>query len=416
MANTRRDFLRLSVAPAGALLLAACGGGSNATAIESPLAPPTAADPTPTPDPSPVAPPASHGPLPEWVATLPLWQWHEIPNTALSSVEPTVRPLGITGPRSKVDAWCGATLKRRDSVYMLGAAGGHGDYAGNEVDALQLNAATPQWVQLRGPTSNADIVNATQFYLDHRPAATHTYHATQFIEPLNRMMVFGGGGLNGPFPAAPSDFPYKGDKRSFSFNLATGDWDAPDYVALFPGTGDPTACLCVKHPWTNDVYYSRSYGTGWYRWTCVSNTWTRLSSVSRAPWYAGAAIDPLRGRMLLVGGYGSVAPEVRRLDGTPIAVQFLGLGVGSLTLGGQPSVVYDETNDRFVVACNVGTGINVLRVHPETWSVDDPGVTGPTPAARPNGLFNSVQYVPELRGMVVVNRYDGNAFFVRTAN
>lgn len=349
------------------------------------------------------------------MAALPLWQWHEIPNTALSSVDPAVRPLGATGPRSKIDAWCGAALKRQGSVYMLGAAGGHGDYVGNEVDALHLNTATPQWVQLRGPSVNADVLNVSQFYLDGRPAATHTYYTTQFIESLNRMMVFGGGGLNGPFPAPPIDFPYKGDKRSFSFNLATGDWDAPDYVALFPGTGDLTASLCVKHPWTDDVYYSRSYGSGWYRWTRVSNTWTRLSDVSKSPWYAGCAIDPLRGRMLLVGGYSASAPEVRGLDGTPVSVVFSGLGASALTLSGYPCVTYDETNDRFMVAFNSGGSINILRVHPETWRVDEPTMTGVVPAARLNGLQNAMQYVPEFRGFVVANRYDGNVLFLRTA-
>ena len=42
--------------------------------------------------------------LPAWVSALPLWEWHAIPNTALSSVEPTPRPLGITGPASKIVA------------------------------------------------------------------------------------------------------------------------------------------------------------------------------------------------------------------------------------------------------------------------------------------------------------------------
>jgi hypothetical protein len=422
-AASRREFLRLSALPASALLLAACGGGSSASAVESPTAPPVdvvpppgpTPTPTPTPEPSPVTPAPASGPLPDWVAALPLWQWHEIPNTALSSVDPTVRPLGITGPRSKIDAWCGAALKRHGSVYVLGAAGGHGDYAGNEVDALQLNTATPQWAQLRGPSGNTDILNATQFYLDKRPAATHTYYATQFIEPLNRMMVFGGGSLNGPFPTAPLDFAYKGDKRSFSFDLATADWDAPDYVAQFPGTGDPTACLCVKHPWTDDVYYSRNNGSGWYRWTRVSNTWVRLSGVSRSPWYAGCAIDPLRNRMLLVGGYDHLPPEVRGLDGMPVPAVFSGLGAGALTLGGYPCVSYDETNDRFMVAFNSGASIKLLRVHPETWRVDEPVMTGVVPVARPNGLHNAMQFVPELRGLVLANRYDGDVVFMRTA-
>lgn len=358
------------------------------------------------------------GTLPDWVAALPLWQWYEIPNTALSSVDPAVMPLGVTGPRSKIDTWCGACLKRSGSVYMLGAAGGHGDYAGNEVDALALNVATPQWTQVRGPTANADIVDAAQFYLDNRPAATHTYYATQFIESANRMVVFSSQGLNGPsmFAAPPVNYPYGGDKQSFSFNMATGDWDAPDYIAQYPGTGDFIAAMCVKHPWTDDVYYSKCYGSGWYRWASSANSWTKLSSVSKAPWYAGAAIDPLRNRMLLVGGYSPSAPEIRALDGTLIPATFSGLGAAALTLSGYPGVQYDEATDCYIVAFNAGATIKLARVHPETWLVDEPVMTGSPPAARMNGLQNAMQYVPELKGFVLANKHNGNVFFIRTSH
>ena len=399
--NTRREFLHLAAAPVSSLLLAVC---DRAAAAETSL--------PPVP---PSASPAATGTLPLWVATLPLWQWHEIPNTALSSVDPAVRPLGNTGPRSKIDAWCGACLKRRGSVYMLGAAGGHSDYAGNEVDALALNVTTPRWTQLRGPTSNADIIGRAQFYLDRRPSATHTYYATQFIENLNRMLVFASGGAYGPFPPAPSDWPYVGSRRSFSFNVATGDWDPPDYVAQFTGIGDDiNGALCVKHPVTNDVYYSRNYAPGWYKWESATNTWSMLSKTGRSPWYCGAAIDPLRNRMLIVGGYSALPPEVRNLNGAKVAVAFAGLGATALALSGYPSVIYDETMDRYIVAFNSGNAIRILRVHPETWHVDEPAMTRKAPTARTNGLQNAMQYVPELRGFVVANRYDGNVYFVRT--
>lgn len=306
---------------------------------------------------------------------------------------------------------------------MLGAAGGHQDYAGNEVNALQLNTETPKWAELRAATGNENIINApAQFYKDYRPSSTHTYNATQFINSLNRMIVFASPGINGStiFPAAATDFPYKGSSRSFSFNMNTNDWDSPDYIAQYTAGEDFTGCLCVKHPVTEDVYYSRnskdSYNSatigGWFKWSPTNNTWTRLSPVSRYPWYAGSAIDPKRNRMLIVGGYNAANPaEVRDLNGTQINVTFTG---PSLQLGSYTGVIYDESLDKFLVFDNTNP-IRVLRVDPVTWSVDIPTISGSAPTQRMNGINNSAQYVPELKGFVIANKHDGNVYFVRTA-
>lgn len=353
--------------------------------------------------------------LPPWVAALPLWQWYEIPGTALSSVDPRPTPPGMTGPSAKIDAWCGASLKRHGSVYMIGAAGGHADYAGNEVDALALSVSHPAWEQLHPPSPGSDIINQTQFYLDRRPSSAHTYYASQFVDRLNRMVLFASQGIAGAFPKAPPGFPFVGDRRSASFDVGAGEWDSPDYIAPFPGSGDFTACLCVKHPLTGDVYYSRNYGDGWYQWTPSANRWLKLSAETRSPWYAGAAIDPTRQRMLVVGGYSQRPPEVRNLDGSIARVLFGGLGAESLTVAGYPGVIYDESLDIFVVLHNSEGKIRTLRVDARNWRVDAPRMSGDVPAARMNGILNSVQFVPELRGFVVANRHAGNVLFVRTS-
>ncbi len=356
--------------------------------------------------------------LPTWVSNLAIWQWYAIPNTALSSVDPNPIPPGVTGPSSKIVAWCGAALKRQGSVYMLGAAGGHADYAGNEVDALQLNTASPHWVQLRPPSATNMIIDASQFYLDLRPSATHTYYASQFINARNRMLVLPSGAMDfaGGLPAPPAGWPYpRGGGYTFTFNMATNDWDAPDYVPVYTGGGDPTACLVAKHPTTEDIYYNR-YGQGWWKWTQSANTWTKVNNNnSGAGNYAGAAIDPTRNRMLVVGDYsGGYPPHVLDLNGNDVPVSFGGMGGGALTMSGYPGVVYDEASDRFLVVYNSGGSVRVLRVHPSTWVVDQPATTGSTPAARQNGIMGSVQYVPELGGIVLATTYNGNVYFMRT--
>ena len=300
---------------------------------------------------------------------------------------------------------------------MLGAAGGHADYAGNEVNALNLLADQPAWAQLRAPSANTDVINKGAFYLDKRPAATHTYYASQFIDRLDRMVVFCGLGLSGPFPDLPIGYPYTGSSRSYSFNVGKGDWDAPDYIAQFPAdVADLYACLCVRHPLTGDVYYSRNAGNAWYRWTSSANRWDRLSGFSRGSWYAGAAIDTKRNRMLVVGGYTAVAPMVLNLDGSIQQVSFGGLGASALTLsGGYPGVVYDESNDLYIVVFNADGNIKILTVRASDLYVDSPTLRGPTPAARTNGIQNSVQYVPQLKGIVIANNYYGDVYFMKTA-
>ncbi|MBH9576513.1 hypothetical protein [Inhella proteolytica] len=280
-----------------------------------------------------------------------------------------------------------------------------------------MNVDAPRWEQLRAPSANEAIINGTQFYLDKRPSATHTYYATQFIESQDRLMVVASPGISGAlFPPAPPNFAYTGSARSFSFNLATGDWDDPDHVAPYPGQGDFTACLCVKHPVTDDLYYSRNYAEGWYRWTAATRRWDRLSSASRSPWYCGAAIDPVRNRMLTVGGYSPTAPQVLSLEGVNLGVRFGGLGAEALTVSGYPAVVYDDVLDRFLCLFNGPDGrIKLLSVHPQTWEVSKIELQGSEPMARPNGLLNAPQYVPELRGVVLTNSYTGNALFLRTS-
>jgi len=361
---------------------------------------------------------AQTAPMPAWVKNLPLLQWYAIPNTKLSSVAPNPTPLGNSGPASKIITWNGATLKRQGSVYLLGAAGGHADYAGNEVDALKLNTETPRWVELSPPTPNNQIINRSQFYLDLKPSATHTYYGTQFINARNRMVVVASPGMDSSaLPPSPANWPYADVAvHTFSFSLATNTWDKPEYFAKYTGGGDYIAALVVKHPVTEDIYYSRCYSGGWWRWTQATNTWSKLSDATRAPWFAGAAIDPNRNKVLIVGG-DSLA-EVRDLNGNRIPVTFGGLGAVALRLGGYTGVVYDEVNDVFLVVYNnAATGhISILRVNAATWFVDALPVTGIPPANRQNGIHNSVQYVPELGGIVIANAYTENVMFMRTSS
>lgn len=366
--------------------------------------------------------------LPAWVSALPLWQWYEIPNTALSSVEPATAQTAalkrLNGPKAKIEAWCGATLRRQGSVYMLGAAGGHADYAGNETDALVLNTANPAWVELRAPSLAADIYNLVSVYGDNRKAAQHTYWATQYDQINDRMLILSAGGMNDSgIPAAPANYPYPSGSPAISMAFQYGgvnDWLPPDTLPVMPYTlknGD----LCCADSATGEIFINSSATNGgpgvMYKRDPATGTWASVGSWYASDFYAGSAINPNTKQMLVVGGFSPTqAPRVRStVNAASVPVTFGGLGPDALVTGHvYPGAVWDEANGNFLVFANTSGGsINVLRVSAD-YVVDQPTISGSI-ANRPGGVCNAVQYVPELKGVVIANSYTGNVKFMRTA-
>ena len=127
------------------------------------------------------------GPLPSWVNALAIGQWYEIPNTKMSSL-----PNEIGGSWNKVDAWNSFVADPRTSKVYSVATGGHGDYWGNEVDALELELETPRWVEVLARTPQASYITCSEYYADGRPTARHTYYGVTLDEFNDRIMLFGG--------------------------------------------------------------------------------------------------------------------------------------------------------------------------------------------------------------------------------
>ncbi len=359
--------------------------------------------------------------LPSWLSGRGVLQWGDVPNTSLQTFDATV-PLpsgGYYGPReSKLTAWCGGALKRTGSVYMLGAAGGHNDYAGNEVQTLNLNANAPAWAQPRGASAWADILNTAPAYLDGRRSATHTYYSTQFDNVSNKFVVMPAPGMGAPgrWPEPPSGFAYNDQYMPTTFNVATGDWDAFLSNTTWPqANGDFTAAGCCSNPLTGEIYYARLASSG-RMWKYIPSTkvWTQLGQAYHNN-YAGLALDHTRGRMLSCGDFGgTLPPRIYSTAGVQVSVTFGGLGGSVLQSGGYPGIVYDEVRDSFWVFFNTNP-VTIYEVTAGGLVVSQPSMTGTMPASRVNGIHTSVQYVPELKGVMFHNSYSGNVKFMRTA-
>lgn len=367
--------------------------------------------------------------LPLWLQTAdggslpPLWKWVDVPASNLSSCPPTwagpgTVPPGIYGPRSKIDAWCGATLKRSGSVYLLGAAGGHGDYAGNEVNAIALSDDAPSWVELRPSSVYADMLTDAVAYLDYRRAATHTYCSTQFDQVNNRMLIVCDGGMDtGLLPAPDPGWPWQRsiNRPLMAFDLGTKDWLAPGTLAAIPANVGGTDGMCCAKPDGTEIYAA---GLGWttiQRYTVATNTWDAIGPSGYIVGH-GSAMDPDRNQILIVGlDVGSSTPRLFDITaGANLSVSWGGLGPTPIQAK-YAGAVYDEENGNYLVATNSGSVIELYRVNPDTYVIDAPTVAGTKPAARLWNMHNAMQYVPELRGIVLANSYTGNLKFMRTA-
>jgi hypothetical protein len=310
-------------------------------------------------------------------------------------------------------------------VYLIGASGGHADYAGNEVNALDLSAATPKWTMIGAPSANVDIVDAAAVYLDGRRSSTHTYYGQQFDDRNDRLVILPAPGMGwSSLPRPPDTAPYNEPHLVMGFDVGRREWDPVDAYPIWPGarSSDFTACLACTDPVNGYFYYARNYDNGrLWRFSTASKTWQQLGSIGHQN-YAGSAVDHTRGRILIVGGYSPTAPRVVSIAGAGLSVSFGGLGASAITASGYPAVVYDDVRDAFLVFVNTNP-ISVYMVDARTWEVSAPPVTAhpslPTnstrPTARTNGLHNSVQYAPELRGIVVANSYAGNVYYMRTS-
>lgn len=439
---SRRRLLLGTGATVPLAVLASCGGGSALSAggvappagdpgpgtnpsgppgsgpVGSP--PPSAPPPNPTPGVPPQDPPVvSPGPapvpdlnMPDWAMNVPLWTWTRIPNTKLSSVPPAFS-VGITGPRSKIGAWCGAGFSRARMAYVIAAAGGHGDYINNEVNAAFLGD-NPQWSELLASSAQADMRNAVA-YEDGRRGACHTYRNTQHINRLDRTFIFS---IDGPnYDALPPGGKYRGEPLIMAFNHATGDWDPPERWAAWPGSGNSifTNALCCKHPTDEAVYVAAGQdGGNLRRFDPGLNTWSVVAS--SFPLRDFAAIDPVSNTMLAFGNYnGTADPFVFDLSkGNVLSPAFGGLGSGALRVRSDAGIVYDELERCFYVFPS-RSNATMLKVDPANWRIETLSPAGSGPHGRTNGWQNAWQFVPSLKGIVCAAAYDEDMVYLRTS-
>ena len=325
--------------------------------------------------------------------------WFQIPSTKLRSVcadgvFPEVR--GNTGCASVTLAWSGGVMDTaRNRLVMWG--GGHTDYAGNEVYALDLNTLTLS--RLNDPSTPVrDGCTNGGIYADGRPSSRHSYNHVAYLPNQDAMFAWGGSQWqcgNDGADAWLFNFPDLSWTKKSSTNGPRGG------IFASPVSYDQNTDLVYVFDWSD----LRSFNPS-------TNTWSRRSSASISGGAAAAVIDPVRKKYFFgVAGLGTSLHWYDVSSATALVAHQSQPTVGCAGFLGSERVgmEYDPVQDR-IVGWNGGDTVYILN--PDTLSCATVSYPG-GPSAIPQGTYGRFRYSPSLNVFVVCNGVDDNCYTLR---
>jgi hypothetical protein len=360
-------------------------------------------------------------------------QWAAIADTAMATMDcaPQVEAgltnaqchdIGFGDPRSGIFAFSGGALKTSGSEMLVFGGGGAGGWAGNDVRGLRLEDDAPVWRTRVKPSSHANVIPrnmpATPYMRDGvTPNARHSYWSPQFIDRQNKFMSFGCANT------------WNSDTGKFNVVdevvLDTGVWDVPGKHPPFPNARGWDGNWVCKHPVTEDVYVAGASTVS--KWSSARDQWSMLWTTQRTDVdRATTAIDPAGGGTLLrIGNYGppNTPVAIDLATGSATVGSFSGPYADAINIGGYfaAGLVFDRGLGKFVLYQDDGYLYAISRVSSRIWRVDRLPLTGRPPdsahSAEPGlvAIWGRMQYVPNLRGVCIIQAYDRPAYFIRTS-
>lgn len=120
--------------------------------------------------------------VPTWLASAPVLEWRQIPNTNAPGEIRDFGGLAWRDDGTGLEAWSGVN-------------GGHGgNLTNNRVMSIRLDVETPTWVERKAASdpTGFDTQGSMAYMLDGTPAPRHTYWYNWWVPQLNRYMLLGG--------------------------------------------------------------------------------------------------------------------------------------------------------------------------------------------------------------------------------
>jgi len=282
---------------------------------------------------------------------------------------------------------------RRNRLVLWG--GGHSDYYGNELYALDLNSFTVH--RLTDPALPLDLSGCPEALANGtQPNSRHTYDGMTYIEHADRLFVFGG---------ARATCGYASD-GTWTFDFSRSKWEKHN-----PGGSSPQpdyGVVSVYDPNTRKVFVHD--GSALYAYTLETDRFERWNSGGRVDYHMTGVIDPVRRKLVMVGTGNVYVYDIA-------SKSFLGGRRTLRTKGGDfivngvyPGLAYDPAIRR-IVAWNGGNSVYSLDLDTGIWTPTSyPNGPG---AAQENGTFKRWSYSAGLRGFVLVNSMNQDAYVFR---
>ena len=290
-------------------------------------------------------------------------------------------------------AWNSAVFDTtRNRLIIWG--GGHNDYYGNEIyaldlDTLVLSRLTDPGLPIATSCTGA-IAGGTQ------ANSRHTYDGIEYVPNVDKMFVFGGA------PACPAGGFVQ---DTWMFNFAANRWEAKSPSGPIPSA--VPGIVTAYDPNTGKVFlHDTSY---LYSYDPNSNSFTRLSGYEALDYHLTAAIDPSRKKFVIVGGGGVVVYDIGPGSAYP-AQRWSTTGGSAIESQASPGLAYDPVSDR-IVGWSGGNTVYSLNMDTRAWTSTT--YSGGPGSAIPTGTFGRWQYSPTSNVFVTINSVDSNAYTFR---
>lgn len=340
--------------------------------------------------------------------------WYQVPNSHMRQVAfdwgPDGAPGGISGV---IKAWGGGAFDAKQERLLV-QGGGHGDYGGNEVYALDLNIINSSpgqnpWSRLSDPPAKSALdpqcLNEDNLTDDDQRRSQHTYSRLAYIPALHALCDTGGSIGYVYCPAL---------RQLDCFDLTTNQWK----LNLAEGKSSGTGSVGAVHPVTGQWWLQGGSGSGLLgRFDASSMSWAygKYDNIpGSSPGNMSAAIDPTRELFIAVGR--------QRLWALPLAMFQEGMtelsdfpqtsqGGDEVINGSAPGFAYDPVADR-MVAWIGGAEVYTLDLDSWQWTKHTLGGDAPAAPAR-NGTYGRFRYSPKYNVFVVVSSVDEDAYIFK---